>query len=167
MSECQSDYLTARDWGVGHDEMPWEKYERECSRGVGNTPTQPEPKISSAEWEKRFAECLAIVARKRSQTFRYCFDLDGTLCDTEGMDYEHARPRPAMIALVNALRDAGHFVLIVTGRGALSGNRAMYLRQAADQLERWGIHHQEVIGTGGPYDVRFDDRGVTVMTERR
>ena len=43
----------------------------------------------------------------------YVFDLDGTICLTEGRDYAEAVPLAERIAAVNALFDAGHTIIIV------------------------------------------------------
>lgn len=158
MSECQSDHLTARDWGVGHDEV----------RDTGGSAFG---EVRSYMWDEVRGRWLprespSVLGGSQNQKFRYCFDLDGTLCDTDGMDYEHAKPRPAMIALVNALKDAGHTVTIITGRGMLYGNDFPERVKAVSQLASWGCRLPHVEAKT-PGDVIFDDRGVTVMSERR
>ena len=136
MSECQSDDLTARDW-------------KEC--GCGLTHLCP-PK-------KGVSDPPDVVVGEPSPKFRYCFDLDGTLCDTEGMDYWNARPRPAMIALVNALYDAGHHVEIRTGRGYTTGLAGEWAL-ASVQLRQWGCRVTKV-GQKPSADVIFEDRKST------
>ena len=44
----------------------------------------------------------------------YCFDLDDTLCRTEGMDYENAKPIQKRLDRVNKLYDEGHTIITVS-----------------------------------------------------
>lgn len=88
----------------------------------------------------------------------YCFDLDGTLCtNTEG-DYESARPQPWAIERVNALKRAGHRVVIFTARGTTTG--IDWRPQTEQQLAEWGVEYDELL-LGKPYaDVYVDDKAL-------
>ena len=63
---------------------------------------------------------------------KYCFDLDGTLCDTPMREddnkpgYLEATPIPYMIEQVNRLYDEGHRIIIQTARGRGSGIVLLY-----------------------------------------
>ena len=53
---------------------------------------------------------------------RYCFDLDGTLCDTPNNekgkpDYLNAIPFSFMVKQVNRLYNEGNHIIIMTARG--------------------------------------------------
>lgn len=88
----------------------------------------------------------------------YCFDLDGTLCRTEGTDYEGSRPIEDRIREVNRLYDEGHTVVIDTGRGSSSGKRLFDMTRK--QLESWGVrYHRLRVGVKVAADVYVDDRG--------
>ena len=56
----------------------------------------------------------------------YCFDLDGTICDTplrkEDLKpgYLEATPFPFMVEQVNRLFDEGNNIIIMNARGRLS-----------------------------------------------
>ena len=57
---------------------------------------------------------------------KYCFDIDGTLCDTPNKengkpDYENATPIPCMLEHVNRLYDEGNKIILQTARGRGSG----------------------------------------------
>ena len=58
---------------------------------------------------------------------KYCFDLDGTICDTpmrpsdNKPGYLEATPFPFMVEQVNRLFDEGHKIIIMTARGRGSG----------------------------------------------
>lgn len=84
---------------------------------------------------------------------RYVFDLDNTLCVTEGMDYANAKPIPERIAAVTRLFELGHHVTIDTGRAA--EHKALTM----DQLRRWGpTCHVVRVGQKPPAEVYVDDR---------
>ena len=91
---------------------------------------------------------------------RYVFDLDGTLCQTEGMDYADAQPDKIMIALLNGLHDAGHTIIIDTARG--SGTGTDWQEATANQLRGWGVKYHELrTGVKIPADMYIDDRALT------
>ena len=88
----------------------------------------------------------------------YCFDLDNTLCDTEGNYYENATPKEDRIALVNKLYDEGHTILIDTARGCVSGKNCIYF--TIEQLKDWGVKfHTLRTGVKFGADVFVDDKG--------
>jgi len=72
----------------------------------------------------------------------YIFDIDGTLCSTEGKDYFNAEPDEAMIALVNMLYYQGHYIKLFTARGTTS--KIDYRKQTEKQLKRWGVKYHEL-----------------------
>ena len=51
---------------------------------------------------------------------RYCFDIDGTICNTpcnpdgHGMRYEESTPFPDMVDKINQLYDDGHYIILMT-----------------------------------------------------
>ena len=47
----------------------------------------------------------------------YVFDIDGTICHTEGSDYKNSQPIKERIAIVNSLYDEGNTVFFLTARG--------------------------------------------------
>ena len=79
---------------------------------------------------------------------KYCFDLDGTLCDTpsdpdgHNVRYWDAKPFPYMIDQVNRLYDNGDRIIIMTARGRGSGKNWTELTR--EQLDRWGIKYHEL-----------------------
>lgn len=89
----------------------------------------------------------------------FCFDLDGTLCETVGEDYAHARPIQAAIGHVNRLFVLGHTIVIDTARG--SGTGIDWYQTTALQLERWGVrYHKLRCGVKIAADVYIDDRSL-------
>ena len=48
---------------------------------------------------------------------RYCFDIDGTICNNTWGEYEKALPIPDRIEVVNKLYNDGHHIIYFTARG--------------------------------------------------
>jgi len=89
---------------------------------------------------------------------KYCFDLDGTLCDTPGDDYRKAKPYRDRIRLVNSLYDSGHEIFIHTARG--STTNIDWLDFTAKQLQEWGVKYT-LLSLGKPgADMYIDDRAI-------
>ena len=89
----------------------------------------------------------------------YCFDLDGTLCITDGSNYERSVPIQERIDLVNRLYDMGHQIYIDSARGARTGiNWTLFTRK---QLMEWNLNFHKV-RTGVKYsaDLYIDDKGI-------
>jgi len=87
----------------------------------------------------------------------YVFDVDGTLCVTEGMDYLGATPRRDVIERVNALHDAGHRIVIDSARG--SGTGIDWTDETRKQLDEWGVKYDVLrCGVKFPADRYIDDR---------
>ena len=53
--------------------------------------------------------------------YRFCFDLDGTLCYTRKEDehYSDVEPIPGAIETVQRLKAEGHYIIIMTARLSL------------------------------------------------
>jgi len=98
---------------------------------------------------------------------RYCFDIDGTLCNTPNNnlgkpDYESATPLPFMVKQVNRLYDEGHYIIIQTARGKGSGIDHTELTK--QQLKDWGYKYHELFPMfcKPTADIFIDDKGINV-----
>lgn len=98
---------------------------------------------------------------------KYCFDIDGTLCDTPNNelgkpDYENARPFPFMVEQVNRLYDEGHYIIMQTARGKGSGIDHTELTKK--QLADWGYKYHELFPMfcKPTADIFVDDKAVNV-----
>ena len=90
----------------------------------------------------------------------YCFDLDGTLCNTEGNNYSESTPKKDRIAVVNKLYEQGHTILVDTARGSVSGKNYFFF--TLNQLKSWGLKfHTLRTGTKIGADVFIDDKGIS------
>jgi CMP-N,N'-diacetyllegionaminic acid synthase len=89
----------------------------------------------------------------------YCFDLDGTLCETQNNKYEESKPIEKRIKKVNELYDKGNIIIIDTARGCVSGKNWWYF--TADQLNKWGLKFH-TLRTGIKFGADFfiDDKGI-------
>jgi hypothetical protein len=89
----------------------------------------------------------------------YCFDLDNTLCKTEGNFYEEAKPILHRIELVNKLYSEGHTIIIDTARGCVSGKNWFYY--TVTQLKSWNVNfHTLRTGQKIGADIFIDDRAI-------
>ena len=90
----------------------------------------------------------------------YCFDLDGTLCNTDGNNYKDSTPEKDRIKIVNALYEDGHTILIDTARGCVSGKNYFFFTM--EQLKSWGVKfHTLRTGVKFVADIFIDDKGIS------
>ena len=101
-------------------------------------------------------------------SMKYCFDLDGTICDTplrkEDLKpgYLESTPFPFMVDQVNRLYDEGNYIIIMTARGRGSG--IDWTGLTIEQLNRWGVkyHELEPMFHKPTADIFIDDKGINV-----
>lgn len=98
----------------------------------------------------------------------YCFDLDNTLCFSEGNNYMASTPNNNMIKKVNHLYDNGHTIKIFTARGMTTYNgsvSSVYMNMfilTSTQLNNWGIKYHELIMGKPSFDIFIDDKNITI-----
>ena len=108
--------------------------------------------------------CSSDIPTWRSM--KYCFDLDGTICDTpmrpsdNKPGYLEATPFPFMVEQVNRLFDEGHKIIIMTARGRGSG--IDWTQLTIKQLDMWGVkyHELEPMFHKPTADIFIDDKGI-------
>ena len=89
----------------------------------------------------------------------YVFDLDNTLCKTEGSNYLDAVPFQERIQKVNLLHDAGHTIIVETARGCVSGKK--WFIQTMEQIKSWGLKFDTLrAGVKFSGDYYIDDKGI-------
>jgi len=103
---------------------------------------------------------------------RYCFDIDGTICDTPVTDkgkndYDNSTPKRFMVETVNRLYDEGHYIILMTARGRGSGMD--WSLKTKQQLKDWGLkfHELEPMFHKPNADLFIDDKGVNVEDWRK
>ena len=100
------------------------------------------------------------------RSMKYCFDLDGTICDTpsdpdgHNVRYWESEPYPFMVEQVNRLYDEGHKIIMMTARGRGSGKDWTELTR--EQLDRWGFKYHEIepMFHKPTADLFIDDKGI-------
>lgn len=92
------------------------------------------------------------------KVLNYCFDIDGTICVTNGGEYETAAPMPERIEKINSLYDAGNTVIYFTARGSTTG--IDWTKFSTDQLESWGARYHRLVLGKPEADIYVDDKGI-------
>jgi hypothetical protein len=96
----------------------------------------------------------------------YIFDIDGTICNITGGDYEKAEPNEDRIEKINKLHEQGHTIIFHTARGmGRSENCAvtahgLFFELTSKQLEEWDVKYHTLILGKPAGDLYVDDKGV-------
>ena len=85
-------------------------------------------------------------------------DIDNTILDTDGVNYENTKPMKDRIQKINDLYDEGHTIVYWTARGTLSG--IDYYDLTKSQLDKYGVKYHELKLKKPYYDLFIDDRNV-------
>ena len=98
---------------------------------------------------------------------RYCFDIDGTICNNTWGKYEEALPYKNRIECVNQLYNSGNYIIYFTARGmgTCNGDIDKAYEKLGEfteiQLSLWGRKFHE-LRLGKPNaDYYIDDKGIT------
>lgn len=97
---------------------------------------------------------------------KYCFDLDGVICNNTYGDYEKAVPYKQAIVKINKLFDEGNYILIYTSRYMGKFNNDVskvkdygYIKTKI-QLENWGLKFNQLLLGKPEYDFIIDDKSI-------
>jgi len=85
-------------------------------------------------------------------------DIDHTIFDTNGMDYESSLPMNDRIEKINKLYDEGHTVIYWTARGTKS--KIDYYDLTKNQLDKYGVKYHELKLKKPVYDLFIDDKNI-------
>jgi hypothetical protein len=83
-------------------------------------------------------------------------DIDNTICNTNGMDYENSKPIIKNIEKINKLYEK-HEITYWTARGSVS--KINFYKLTKKQLELWGCKYNKLsVGEKPPYDLLICDK---------
>ncbi len=94
----------------------------------------------------------------------FCFDLDNTICKTNGSDYDKSIPIIPVINLINRLFKKKNKIIIFTARymGRNKENSKLvkkkYYQKTYKQLKKWNLKFDELIMGKPTFDVIIDDK---------
>ena len=93
----------------------------------------------------------------------FLFDVDNTICNTQGTDSASAKPIPEMVDTIRELHAAGHMIYFSTARGFMGGPSRVQtmLRMTRKQLESWGVPFDGVYSKPA-CDLLVDDKATNV-----
>ena len=97
----------------------------------------------------------------------FCFDIDNTICKTNGKNYKTAKPKKNIIRLINRLYDEGHTIKIFTSRymGRNKDNvrkaKIQGYKQTFNQLQKWGLQFHKLLMGKPSYDIFVDDKALS------
>jgi capsule biosynthesis phosphatase len=100
--------------------------------------------------------------------FKFCFDLDGTICYTKTVDetYEEVKPIPGAIETLQYLHSQGHYIIILTARNMVTHNNNMgkIIANQCPIVMEWLKKHNipyDELHFGKPVaDFYVDDKGI-------
>lgn len=104
--------------------------------------------------------------------YKYCFDLDGTICEIkkEHQDYSELKPLKDSVKILKKLNKNGHYIIIYTARnmvtyqnnlGKIIANQAKIV---IDWLEKYEIPYDELHFGKPVADYYIDDKGYKLET---
>jgi hypothetical protein len=85
-------------------------------------------------------------------------DIDNTIFDTQGMDYEGSKPILNRIEKMNKLYDDGHTIVYWTARGSGSGKD--WSEVTKEQFKRYGVKYHTLKFEKPIYDLFIDDKNI-------
>ena len=86
-------------------------------------------------------------------------DIDNTICETHGTDYENSKPKKTKITEINDMYDTNRFnVTYWSARGMKS--KIDYLPLTMKQFEEWGVKYHKISLTKPPFDLFIDDKAI-------
>tara|TARA_B100001123_G_C15339194_1_gene1034057 strand:+ start:3574 stop:3921 length:348 start_codon:yes stop_codon:yes gene_type:complete len=94
----------------------------------------------------------------------FCFDIDNTICSTNGRDYNKSKPKKKVIKMINTLYSKGHIIKLNTARfmGRSNDNFKFSKKKASQltkrQLKLWGLKYHKIFFGKPSADIYIDDK---------
>lgn len=93
-----------------------------------------------------------------SNKLTYIVDIDNTIFNTIGNDYENATPIKDRINRINYLFDQGHTIIYWTARGGQSG--IDWFDFTVKQLYKAEVKYSKLLHKKPSYDIWIDDKAI-------
>jgi CMP-N,N'-diacetyllegionaminic acid synthase len=91
----------------------------------------------------------------------FCFDIDGVIaCLTPDNDYARASCLEPAVALITALHEQGHYIILATARGTKTG--LDWKAVTEEQMKKWGVKYHELHFGKPAADYYVDDRMISL-----
>jgi hypothetical protein len=97
---------------------------------------------------------------------KFCFDIDGVICDTVGNEYSKSKPNLKAIKIINKLYVQGHYIILFTSRymgrnkeNVINAKKQGY-KFTYKQLKKWGLSFDKLIFGKPSYDIYVDDKSI-------
>ncbi len=96
----------------------------------------------------------------------FCFDIDNTICTTNGNDYKNSKPKIDIIKTINKLHSKGHIIKIYSARymGRNKDNSKLANKQGYKktftQLKNWGLKFHFLYLGKPSSDIYIDDKSL-------
>ena len=96
---------------------------------------------------------------------KYVFDIDNTICKTDGSNYVESQPWADRIAAINELYYQGDEVIYFTARGMGRTNNnvleahKLFYDLTRRQLDTWGAKYTSLMLGKPAADIYIDDKG--------
>ena len=87
-------------------------------------------------------------------------DIDGTICNTNGVDYTNSEPKYEQIYKINRLYDEGNTIIYWTARGTVT--KIDWSDLTKNQLDEWGVKYHDVRIGKPQYDLWIDDKSMRI-----
>tara|TARA_B100001250_G_C19489698_1_gene652503 strand:+ start:379 stop:744 length:366 start_codon:yes stop_codon:yes gene_type:complete len=107
-----------------------------------------------------------MVKSKKKYKKILCFDIDNTICATEGNKYHEAKPIKIAIKKINELYKKGYYIKLFTSR--FMGRNKENIKKAKKngyeitlkQMKKWKVKYHKLIIGKPSYDLFVDDKSI-------
>lgn len=102
----------------------------------------------------------------RKNKITVCFDIDGVICCTKGLNYDQSIPIKKNINKINQLYRKGYIIKIFTARYMGRSKEKVLLakkrglKSTSKQLKEWKVKYHKLIFGKPVYDLFVDDRNL-------
>jgi hypothetical protein len=95
-----------------------------------------------------------------------CFDIDGVICKTEGLNYLKSKPIKKNIKKINDLYERGYYIKLFTARYMGRSKENVWIaskknvKVTVPQIKKWGVKFHKLIFGKPTYSLFIDDRNL-------